>query len=229
MLFWTILGLIFVGAVVNAPLFSLSASGKLGDAIVYAVWKGRAYVRQYVIPANPRSIAQQIQRGMMKSLSQWWDEQITATQEMWTTLAQQYNISNFNAYVKTCITQMIEGSPPAADPETGPGLVTGILNDITGVGGFNTLEATVTITTELAATEMLIVTIGTKGGLVATSQAINRTIDARSGNETDDDFVVNLTDIPAGDYFLSANIVEAGGGTAGWTSTAAAVTVTGVA
>lgn len=45
-------------AKVNGPLMSMSASGKIGDAIVFAAWKGIAYVRQFVIPANPQSSGQ---------------------------------------------------------------------------------------------------------------------------------------------------------------------------
>jgi hypothetical protein len=45
-------------AKVNGPLMSMSASGKIGDAIVFAAWKGVAYVRQFVIPSNPQSAGQ---------------------------------------------------------------------------------------------------------------------------------------------------------------------------
>lgn len=41
---------------------SMTASGKIGDAIVFSVWKGVAYVRQFVIPANPMSPGQGDQR-----------------------------------------------------------------------------------------------------------------------------------------------------------------------
>lgn len=37
---------------------SMSASGKVADAIVFATWKGIAYVRQFVIPANPEKTLQ---------------------------------------------------------------------------------------------------------------------------------------------------------------------------
>ena len=37
---------------------SMTASGKLGNAIAFSVWKGAAYVRQFVIPSNPKSNTQ---------------------------------------------------------------------------------------------------------------------------------------------------------------------------
>lgn len=45
-------------AKVTGPLFSMTASGQLGKAIVYASWKGIEYVREYLIPANPKTANQ---------------------------------------------------------------------------------------------------------------------------------------------------------------------------
>jgi hypothetical protein len=45
-------------AKVTGPLMSMSASGKLGDAIVFFSWKGIDSVRQWIIPANPQSTGQ---------------------------------------------------------------------------------------------------------------------------------------------------------------------------
>jgi hypothetical protein len=41
-------------AKVTGPLFSLSASGKIGNAMVHFGWKGRNVVRQWLKPTNPR-------------------------------------------------------------------------------------------------------------------------------------------------------------------------------
>lgn len=41
---------------------SMSASGKLANALVFAGWKGVNYVREYVIPANPQTSGQGDQR-----------------------------------------------------------------------------------------------------------------------------------------------------------------------
>jgi hypothetical protein len=58
----------FIMAKVTGPLMSMSASGKLGDAIVFSIWKGAAYVRQFVIPANPQSADQGDVRVIMGGL-----------------------------------------------------------------------------------------------------------------------------------------------------------------
>lgn len=50
-------------AKLKAPLLSLGASGAIGKALVYFGWKGLDVVREYVIPANPKTAKQDTQRG----------------------------------------------------------------------------------------------------------------------------------------------------------------------
>ncbi len=46
----------------TGPLYSLSASGKLANAMVYFTWKGINVVREWLIPSNPQSASQGDQR-----------------------------------------------------------------------------------------------------------------------------------------------------------------------
>jgi hypothetical protein len=58
----------------TAPLFGFGASGQLGNALVYAKWKGIDIARRYVVPANPNTAAQSTQRARMTSaVSEWHD------------------------------------------------------------------------------------------------------------------------------------------------------------
>ena len=52
-------------AKVTGPLFSMSASGKLGNSMVFFPWKGINVVRQWVIPVNKMSETQGDQRIML--------------------------------------------------------------------------------------------------------------------------------------------------------------------
>lgn len=52
-------------AKVTGPLFSISASGKIADSMVYFGWKGVNVVRQWLKPANPMSDTQGDQRIML--------------------------------------------------------------------------------------------------------------------------------------------------------------------
>ena len=45
-------------AKVTGPLFSISASGKIADAMVYFSWKGRQIVREWKVPSNPQTTLQ---------------------------------------------------------------------------------------------------------------------------------------------------------------------------
>jgi len=56
-------------AKVTAPLIGFSARGQLGKTIVFADWRGIRYAREYVIPANPNSLAQQNVRNVFTNLS----------------------------------------------------------------------------------------------------------------------------------------------------------------
>jgi len=83
----------------TGPMMSITASGSLAKAITYSNWKGRAYARQRVIPANPQSGPQTGMRSMLKFLSQQWTNLSVAEKADWLTRAQATVISNFNAYV----------------------------------------------------------------------------------------------------------------------------------
>jgi len=55
-------------AKVTMPLLSGSASGKIGDAIVFFGWKGVDVVRSWVKPANPQSASQGVRRVILGGL-----------------------------------------------------------------------------------------------------------------------------------------------------------------
>jgi hypothetical protein len=55
-------------------MMSLDARGKFANAMVFTSWKGRAVVRQLVIPANPKSASQEIERNAIRvaAVGQHW-------------------------------------------------------------------------------------------------------------------------------------------------------------
>ena len=100
-------------AKVKGPLFSIDASGKLADSLVYMKWKGINDVRQYVIPANPRTSAQQTQRGYLKdAVDEWHTAGFTATDNAaWDLYATTFGVpmSGFNAFVKEFVLAKVAG------------------------------------------------------------------------------------------------------------------------
>ena len=122
---------------VAGPAMSFDASGKLGGAIVFSKWKGRAYVRQLVTPANPKSVKQVSVRAMMKFLSQAWSSVSAADQATWQTIADTLVVSTFNAYVRGGLNRWKSFRAPSADtPPTEDGTLPddGALTATGGVG-----------------------------------------------------------------------------------------------
>ncbi len=64
-------------AKVTAPFLSLGASGTVGKTLTAATWKGIAYMRQRVIPQNPRSMDQVAIRDLVTDASVAWKTNAT--------------------------------------------------------------------------------------------------------------------------------------------------------
>ena len=54
------------------PLLSLEARNQIGQALVFFPWKGINAVRSYVVPANPKTAAQQAWRAKFAELVLQW-------------------------------------------------------------------------------------------------------------------------------------------------------------
>ena len=100
-------------AKVIAPLFSFGASGKLADSLVFFPFKGVNAVRSYVVPANPKSAAQQTQRGYMTgAVDEWHAAGYTASDRAaWNRLATTLGkgLSGFNAFCRFHIAESVAG------------------------------------------------------------------------------------------------------------------------
>jgi len=59
-------------AKVTAPFLSLGASGKLANTLVAFTWKGINVMRQFKIPTNPNTAAQQTQRTLFSAMVLSW-------------------------------------------------------------------------------------------------------------------------------------------------------------
>lgn len=105
---------------VTGPLMSMEASGTIGKTLTFAKWKGRPYVRQWVVPANPKSAAQTGIRKMLGFLAAAWAAIKTASEASYVTGAAADGISTFNRFIKENMVLWRESlapsqsSPPAA-------------------------------------------------------------------------------------------------------------------
>lgn len=99
---------------VTGPLMSVSASGTFAKTLVFSIWKGRAYVRERVIPANPRSAKQTGIRSMMSFLAQIWTTIKVVSEASWVELAASKVVSTFNAFIGENLNSWQNFVPPTA-------------------------------------------------------------------------------------------------------------------
>jgi hypothetical protein len=119
----------------NGPMFSIDASGKLADAIVFSKWKGRNYARSLVTPSNPQSGGQVGMRRMLRFLSQDWTTFPTAQQNSWDDRADDNVISNFNAMMGYNLARWRNFSGPSRDDPAGEvGTVQTLANEAATAG-----------------------------------------------------------------------------------------------
>lgn len=81
----------------TAPLLAFEARGQIAKTQVYASWRGRSYVRRYVIPSNPRSTSQTQTREVFAWLSAVWKVAPAIFQEPWTLFAKGQPFTDRNA------------------------------------------------------------------------------------------------------------------------------------
>ena len=110
-------------AKLKAPLLSLGANGAIGKALVFFGWKGLDAVREYVIPANPKSAKQIIQRDYLKAaVAKIHFYQASATTPFGTNDATSYALLGslqptprtwFNTICREWLNQKVAGKIPA--------------------------------------------------------------------------------------------------------------------
>jgi hypothetical protein len=139
--------------VVFSALLS-SASGKIGD-IVMSRWKGIAYARRRVIPANPQSGDQQLQRYVLKTALLLWQSVKSWAKPPWTLAVTGYAWSGYNRFMDLCMHALepqFTAGGQGADPTWSSPAVTVLtpynaayaeLVDVqAGTGGANTITIT---------------------------------------------------------------------------------------
>lgn len=212
-------------ALVNGPLFSLEARGAVGRAIVYAKWKGRDYVRKYVVPANPRTLAQQFQRGILEAITQRWAFIEPAHKATWQTLANAHNYSTFNAYCKFNLDAETDGDFPVTTPNGTGTAISASIGGLVATPGVNKIDVTVDINDDPNDEDMIIVTLAPSPS--ASSETITRTIHGRSGLTTAGSYEMDMLHVPADTYNVSAVVIGGDGSNSTWVSLDFPIVVTG--
>lgn len=104
---------------VQGPLFSITASGTIGDALTYSNWKGLPYVRFRCIPANPKTADQVSARCCLTAGVSIWHDVVSVpavSKNSWDYYASGTGMSGFNRFIK----KFIESNSPCESPYTVP-------------------------------------------------------------------------------------------------------------
>lgn len=83
-------------AKVTGPLFSVDASGKLADSIVFSKWRGIHTVRQWAKPANPNTAGQQVVRTAFSATVDDYHILSGDDKQAWSLRASGQPLSGFN-------------------------------------------------------------------------------------------------------------------------------------
>lgn len=109
-------------AKITAPLLSLSARGTIAETITFSAWRGVDYARQRVVPANPKTTAQELTRDTFALLREMWKLNGTIGRAPWDAFAKGRKFTGMNSFVGENLrvlrpeTDMLKfiGSPGAA-------------------------------------------------------------------------------------------------------------------
>ena len=86
-------------AKVTAPLLSFGASGQIAQTQVYSKWKGRPYVRRYVIPSNSNTAGQVATRSVFSWANGVWKNAPTLFISPWDRFATGQVLTGRNAMI----------------------------------------------------------------------------------------------------------------------------------
>lgn len=86
-------------AKVTGPFMSFGGRGQIGKAMVAQKWRGVQYVREYVVPANPRTTAQQAVRSLFAYLREMWKLAPSEVLLGWNAFAQGRPFTGMNKFV----------------------------------------------------------------------------------------------------------------------------------
>ena len=101
---------------VSGPLFSMSASGTVGKAITFGIWKGRPWCRVWFKPENPKTATQVNVRKAMALLVEEWQSETQARKDAYDVYAAPFGMSGFNKYVSRGMDQYVIQITTAVTP-----------------------------------------------------------------------------------------------------------------
>ena len=108
---------------VTGPFLSLGARGTVANTLTASFWRGIAYMRERVIPHNPKSAPQVAIRGVLTDgVSKWRFGTVSESDKLkWNTYALGLSESGFNRYLRVYIEDNYDNTIKAkVSPQVSP-------------------------------------------------------------------------------------------------------------
>lgn len=133
-------------AKLTGPLMSMGARGQIGKAFVVSNWKGIKYARQHVIPANPRTTAQQNNRTRFALLREMYKLAPAIVRAPWTAFVTGRPFTEANKFVGEN-NRLLNGQADMLNAIMSPGARGGLPpSAVSGASGSSEGEVDVTVT-----------------------------------------------------------------------------------
>jgi hypothetical protein len=134
-------------AKVTGPLMSLTASGTVGKTLTFSNWNGRAYVRNHVIPNNPKSALQVGVRAMFGFLAAAWAAISANDKASYDEAANAQQISAFNEFMQNNMNLWKNNEAPSQNTADAKAHTGTTISAHTYTGGENHVDISLTLTT----------------------------------------------------------------------------------
>lgn len=134
-------------AKVTGPLMSMTASGTVGKTLTFGTWKGRAYVRNHVIPNNPKSALQVGVRAMFGFLAAAWNALGGTDKSSYDEGAAAQQISAFNEYMQNNMDRWANNQAPSENAVPAETVTGATISAHTYTGGENHVDIDLTLST----------------------------------------------------------------------------------
>ena len=110
-------------AKVTGPFLSLHARGTVADTLTASFWRGISYMRERIIPHNPKSAPQVAIRGVLSDgVSKWRFGTVSEAHKLlWNTYALGLGESGFNRYMRIYIEENYDSTTQTeVSPQVSP-------------------------------------------------------------------------------------------------------------
>ena len=192
-------------AKVTMPLLGISASGTIGDAVTFGRWRGVNYARQRVVPANPRTTAQQSQRMLVRFVVSAWQRLPVVSQDAFIAAARNTHMTGYNLFAKRNLISLA-GATNASAVVVSPGMGGSIpLSGISATGGSGTINVSATVGYLPAGYALQRVVFVAWRNVNPQSDSLDR---FWSGDDTTSPYSFQFTGLSPGQYHVSAFTVS---------------------